>query len=427
MSWEESLKYAALSDVGMRRANNQDAFAVMLAPDIAWWRKRGHLFIVADGMGAHAAGELASKMACDAIPHTYSKHPPGNPPEALKTAIVEANKTIHNRGQSEPEFQGMGTTCSAMLLLPEGAVVGHVGDSRVYRVRGGRLDQLSFDHSLVWEMKAAGRIGSQQVEASLPKNIITRSLGPNAKVQVDLEGPFPVAPGDRFLLCSDGLSGPVTDKEIGAMLASMPPEQAAQALIDLANLRGGPDNITAIVLEAAGPPLTDRGASMPDEDESAGGVPWLPIAAGICLLLAVVFFLMSLVPVSLAAGVLAIVLGIVALLQRFAGDEAPVNHSRIAEPLGRGPHVSIGCKPDAEFVKDLADVSEQLRSAADQAGWDVAWGEYQQSRSAAEAAASEENFKEAIAAHCEAISRLMSELRNQRKSQKLSDSHVDLI
>lgn len=426
MSWEDCLQYAALSDVGMRRANNQDSFAVMLAPDVSWWRKRGHLFIVADGMGAHAAGELASKMACDAIPHTYSKSPPGNPAEALRVAIADANRTIHNRGQSEPEFQGMGTTCSALLLLPEGAVVGHVGDSRVYRLRGGRLDQLSFDHSLVWEMKAAGRVATAKIEASLPKNIITRSLGPNEKVQVDLEGPFPVAAGDRFLLCSDGLSGPVTDKEIGALLASMPPQDSVQALIDLANLRGGPDNITAIVLEAVGPPLTDRGASLP-KDTTAGGLPWLPIAAAAALFLAVGLFFAGQILPAIGLGLLGVVMGIVAVLQRFSDDSTVEEPSRLPGPLGRGPHTSMPCKPDLEVVQELAAVSEQLRGAAEAAGWDVEWSEYQQARTAAEAAAEGERYKQAVASHCAAISHLMNELRKQRKAHKLSDSHVDLI
>ena len=132
----EALQHAALSDVGLRRGNNQDSFVVAMAGDDTEWYRRGHLFMVADGMGAHAAGELASKMACEAVPHAYRKLHDRAPPSALRQAIVAANATIHERGQANAEFQGMGTTASALVLLPGEAYVAHVGDSRAYRLRG---------------------------------------------------------------------------------------------------------------------------------------------------------------------------------------------------------------------------------------------------------------------------------------------------
>ena len=205
-SWSESLSYVAQSDIGMRRSNNQDAFVVVLAASAEEWCERGHTFTVADGMGAHAAGELASKLAVDTLPHTYKKLLQLSPPEALRTAIQEVNALIHTRGQSSADFHGMGTTCSSLVLLPQGVLVGHVGDSRVYRLRDGALEQLTFDHSLVWEMEVAQKGSASTVQLNIPKNVITRSLGPRPKVQVDLEGPFPVAVGDKYLLCSDGLS-----------------------------------------------------------------------------------------------------------------------------------------------------------------------------------------------------------------------------
>ncbi|MCE9544174.1 MAG: protein phosphatase 2C domain-containing protein, partial [Planctomycetia bacterium] len=253
-TWNDSLEHAEVTDIGMRRQNNQDSLTAMPAPDEASWRQRGHLFMVADGMGAHAAGELASKLACDFIPHNYSKMQPGHDPIlALQQAIIGANAEIHRRGQAEAGFQGMGTTCSTLLLLPEGAFVGHVGDSRVYRMRGDQLDQLTFDHSLVWELRATSQLAG--AADSLPKNIITRSLGPNPHVQVDLEGPFPIRAGDTFLICTDGLTGPVKDEEIGAILYSLGPAEAARVLVDLANLRGGPDNISVVVARVNGAPV----------------------------------------------------------------------------------------------------------------------------------------------------------------------------
>ena len=136
--WQHCLQQASLSDVGLRRANNQDAKAVVIAGSDEIWRQRGHLFMVADGMGAHAAGELASKMATDTVALTYFKLPDLNPAEALALAVEDANRQIHGRGEADPEFRGMGTTATALALLPEGAVVAHVGDSRAYRLRGDR-------------------------------------------------------------------------------------------------------------------------------------------------------------------------------------------------------------------------------------------------------------------------------------------------
>ncbi len=186
--WEHGLEHAALSDVGLRRANNQDAMAEVIAGSREMWRRRGHLFIVADGMGAHAAGELASKLAVDAVTLAYSKLLDLPPAQAIGAAIKDANQQIHSRGQADPEFRGMGTTSTSLLLLPEGAMVGHVGDSRAYRLRGQRFEQLTFDHSLVWEMRAANQLPEDQVPDYVPKNIITRSLGPAATVQIDVEG-----------------------------------------------------------------------------------------------------------------------------------------------------------------------------------------------------------------------------------------------
>ena len=144
-------------------------------------------------MGAHAAGELASQLATDNIPHAYHKRRDLPPWESIVAAVEDANSRIHAKGQNSVDFHGMGTTCSCLLLLPDGAVAAHVGDSRVYRLRGTTIEQLTFDHSLVWEMAAAGHASEDDVPAYVPKNVITRSLGPHPTVKVDLEGPLPGA------------------------------------------------------------------------------------------------------------------------------------------------------------------------------------------------------------------------------------------
>ena len=176
-------------------------------------------------MGAHAVGELASKMACDLIPHNYMKARTGTPSEAIAKSFREVSSLIHSRASANRDFQGMGTTCSALLLLPAGALVAHVGDSRVYRMRHDRIDQLSFDHSLVWELVRRNHLTSEQANLSVPKNVITRSLGPEVEIEVDVEGPLAVELGDVYLLCSDGLSGPVDDREIGAFGGQLSPSR----------------------------------------------------------------------------------------------------------------------------------------------------------------------------------------------------------
>ena len=230
---------------------------VALARDAADWHQAGHLFVVADGMGAHAAGELASKLAVDQVGHLYRKHLDLSPPAAIVAAIKEANEEIHRRGLANLAFHNMGTTCSALVLLPQGALAAHVGDSRVYRLRDGVLQQLTFDHSLVWEMRQAS--DQKDVDpVGIPKNVITRSLGPHPNVKVDLEGPFATEVGDTFLLCSDGLTGCLQDEELATVLANFEPEEASQLLVDWSNLRGAPDNTTVIVARITGALQTTR-------------------------------------------------------------------------------------------------------------------------------------------------------------------------
>src|SRR5207247_1597635 len=140
------------------------------------WQKVGHVFLVADGMGGHAVGELASKMAVDNIPHIFSKYAHEGAMAAVRRAFVEANASIYTRGKQNREFERMGTTGTALVLRPEGAWVGHVGDSRAYRIRGGVIEQLSFDHSLLWELARRQRKSPEEL-IGIQSNVIIRSLG----------------------------------------------------------------------------------------------------------------------------------------------------------------------------------------------------------------------------------------------------------
>jgi protein phosphatase len=412
--WEHCLEPASLSDIGLRRSNNQDSLAILLASSQEKWQERGHLFIVADGMGAHAAGELASKLATDIVPLAYVKLTDRSPPEALLAAVRDANFQIHSRGTANDDFRGMGTTVSTLVLSPLGAIVGHVGDSRVYRLRGTRLEQLTFDHSLVWELRAARQSPQDDAGVFIPKNIITRSLGPNPQVQVDLEGPHPIQSGDAYLLCSDGLSGQVADEEIGRILMALPPKEAVRALVDLANLRGGPDNITVIVVRVSGPQVAkEQGKRIPlaqSQSQRPAVHPAVWSTFGVLALSAAMLVAVGQRIAALAALVGVIGAGLVAMMQKFGGRGS---RGAVHQRLGRGPYVACDCTPDAAFPVKLAELDQQLRDAAANAHWAINWDVFCKHENAAAAAARDGKHLDAVREYCRAISCMMEQLRHQ--------------
>ena len=287
----DGLTYATCSHVGLKRQINQDSFASRVSEPTEF-KEHGHLFVVADGMGAHAAGELASRLAVEEISTTKG---PQNHADQLKVHFQKANAIIHEQGQSNPQLYNMGTTCSALWLLDYGALVSHVGDSRVYRCRANRIEQLTFDHSLVWEMRAAGQYTSDSAN-TVPRNVITRCLGPHPHVEVDLDGPFSVQNGDMFLLCSDGLTGRIEDSELGVALRYLSPVDASEFLVDLANLRGGHDNITATVVEITGANLQAEGSAEWNPPGTRGTHPAVWFLAGIGMVVALIATNLSSVP-----------------------------------------------------------------------------------------------------------------------------------
>lgn len=429
--FSNTVHYVARTDIGMRRANNQDAFCVALSESDTGWQERGHLFVVADGMGAHAAGELASKLAADGISHLYEHYRELAPHEALERAIVETNTNINRRGKANPDFHAMGTTASTLVLLPHGAIVGHVGDSRVYRLRGTQLEQLTFDHSLLWELRALGRLEEgSDLARNVPKNVITRSLGPNAEVTVDLEGPFPLEVGDTFLLCSDGLTGQVEDAEIGQLLSSLPLDEAGDTLIDLANLRGGPDNVTLLIVRVVDSPQPSDDS--PERSEGPGGTrrskrassansaAW--VVAGVCAFLALVlWFAEQKAPsvVALIGGGLAAVYG---LILRFRGRESVAQDASVST-LGHGPHTHASCPPTREFTQSLASILDQLREAAVERRWAVNWKEYDRIRVSADQAAQVKSYPQAIRHYSAAIRFMVKTVA--RQSNREQSSAVD--
>jgi serine/threonine protein phosphatase PrpC len=418
VNFSNCLQVASITDVGMRRTNNQDSHALVVADSSELWQSRGNFFLVADGMGAHAAGELASKLAADGILHLYLKYREESAPDALARAIRETNAEIHRRGTASPDFHNMGTTCSTLLLLPQGAIAGHVGDSRVYRLRGQKLQQLTFDHSLQWELQASGQLPpGSDLAAAVPKNVITRSLGPNATVQLDLEGPHPIEVGDVYLLCSDGLTARVEDEELGPIMAALPPEEAARALVDLANLRGGPDNITIIIAKITGPEIATAGGGASPLTVGGNGhkpvvhpVTW--IAAGVCVLATIVMLVLTLYTAAIVAAVLAAAIGIFGLIRRYAtsGGGTSLSGGRM---LGRGPYSETICQPDHEFLLKLAHTVDELREAAREGVWVIDWDTFDDFVTQALAADKGKQYVAGVRYFCRAITFMMNELRSQ--------------
>jgi len=418
VSWENAIDVAVLSDIGMRRTNNQDSYAVVTASTEQKWRERGHLFLVADGMGAHAAGELASKLAADNVPLTYDKLRDVPHAEALRRAVEDANDKIHSRGEANVDFHGMGTTNTTLLLVPEGAIVAHVGDSRVYRMRGDLFEQLSFDHSLVWEMMAGGKISEREVPSYIPRNIITRSLGPSAEVKVDVEGPLPIEVGDTYLLCSDGLTGQVQDEELGMILSCLSPQEAVRAMVDLANLRGGPDNITVVVARVTGEPRPG-GTPTPRRKNQAGTTargnlaPWLWAIAGMLGVVTAGFTTFQMFMPAIMAGAMAAIVAAVAVSlgtgEQRRGTEAPPSL-----PIqGGAPYTSKRSVPNADFAAVLATLSEQLRQAAVEENWKIDRQKFEAGCDAARQAVAKGDAKQAVREYCLAVSFIMGELRAQ--------------
>jgi len=247
------IEVAGRSHVGMKRNHNEDAFLV-LADE--------HLYCVADGMGGHASGEIASRIAIEELEDFYRrsskdadltwpfKMDRGRNYEEnrLATGIKLANARIYEAASTEANYRGMGTTIVALHFAEDGVYIGHVGDSRAYYLRDGALRQLTEDHSLLNDYLKAKKLTAEEIDAFPHKNVIVRALGMKDTVQVDIER-FDVRDGDLFLLCSDGLSGMVHDDALmAAVTESADLEAICTKLIEMANAAGGNDNITCILV-----------------------------------------------------------------------------------------------------------------------------------------------------------------------------------
>lgn len=428
------IEYASHTDVGVRRSHNQDAHVVMPAADDEHWRTVGHVFLVADGMGAHAVGELASKMAVDNIPHVFSKHASEGLIAALRRAFVDANTTIHTRGTQNREFEGMGTTGTALILRPEGAWVGHVGDSRAYRIRGGVIEQLTFDHSLLWELARRQRKSPDEL-TGIPSNVIVRSLGPEAAVEVDVEGPHPLERGDIFLLCSDGLSGQVHDRVIGSVVTALPPQEAVRFLVHMANLQGGPDNTTVIVVRVGGEPMLAGSDSQTEvvfrtlEDSQPivprfalamyylGKLPWHYVAMGLGIVSAIVAIVLSLSRMSgdliafMVAGFM-ILTGVLLMMLQLFRDSRRLAH--VPEKRTLQVYRQTPCPLDAAIYEKLVGASKALEDNIKEKNWEYNARGYHEHVKLAAAHFKQHRLREAFREQCRAMLVLMDDVHRYR-------------
>ena len=240
-----------LSDAGCHRETNEDYCRFIKPEEPEQVKDKGHLALVCDGMGGHAGGEVASRMAVEIITRTYYKS--SKPPQAaLEEAFQSANRAIHKTSQKHRHLGGMGTTCTALVLHQGAAILAQIGDSRLYLAREGQIYLMSEDHSAVMEMVRRGAMSLEEARRHEDKNIILRALGVQSEIAVSAwRTPFPVQDQDCFVLCSDGLYDLVADEEIGQAVSENNPQSATERLTAMAKARGGYDNISVMVIKLA--------------------------------------------------------------------------------------------------------------------------------------------------------------------------------
>lgn len=254
MAEELLVRVVSGTDVGRKREHNEDSIGSFEPPDRDLLFRRGRLAIVADGMGGAAGGATASRLVVDNVCKTYYAADGDDPQKALRTAIERSNATVFAHAEDNPELRGMGATCVALVLRGNRAYLAHVGDSRAYLIRDESILQVTEDHKKVARMVKDGYLTPAEATVHPERNVLLRVVGAKAEVEVDTQAPpIDLRVGDRFVLCSDGLYDLVKDSEILMTVLGTPLSLCPRALIDLANSRGGDDNISVVVVEVGGP------------------------------------------------------------------------------------------------------------------------------------------------------------------------------
>jgi protein phosphatase len=291
---EETLRLAvsAVTDAAGRDENQDVAAALAIAGSSPAGTGEDFLLVVADGMGGHPAGDVASQIAMNTLIEAFPILPDGDLGLALKQAYRRANEAVFQAGEDEPSHAGMGTTLTAALLHGKYATVAHVGDSRAYLLRGDALTQVTRDHTVVAEEVAQGRITAEAARRDPRRNRLTHVIGTHPRLESKLPAIFELTllPGDRLLLCSDGLYDVLGDTEMRRALLGQDPGDAARQLVELAKERGTRDNATAVIA-AAIPTRVPAATTLPVPASRTGGVPGMVIAAVVAVLLVVLLLL----------------------------------------------------------------------------------------------------------------------------------------
>jgi PPM family protein phosphatase len=249
-----------VSDTGPRRSSNEDSATVVVPTDAEHIATKGTLVLVADGMGGHEGGEVASEMAARLISEMYYADE-ADPQTALVNAYQAANRAIFDRAKKEPQLTGMGTTCTAVAIVEGLAYSAHVGDSRTYLVRASQIYHMTEDHSQTMEMVKQGIISMQEAREHEDRNVILRAMGTHKELEVAVwDTPFALRPEDRLVLCSDGLHDIVSDEEICSITASHDHRQACAQMLQLALERISSDNVTVAVVQVYPPGARNNGS-----------------------------------------------------------------------------------------------------------------------------------------------------------------------
>jgi protein phosphatase len=246
------IEAASLTDVGRQRSNNEDSFLYWEPDSDEDFRRKGRLAVVADGMGGYEGGQEASRLAVETVRSVYDNTSSGDPQAALLEAFETAHQNIQRFAQEHPQFYGMGTTCTALSIVNRQLCFAHVGDSRLYLIRADSITRLTRDHSYVGRLVETGIVRSEDAESHPQRHILTAALGSGRDVTPHIpELPVALEQRDTLLLCTDGLWGVVGDPDLARITQTNAPAEACEKLLNMALERGGPDNITVLVLRVS--------------------------------------------------------------------------------------------------------------------------------------------------------------------------------
>ena len=246
------IEIASLTDVGRQRENNEDSYLYWEPDPDQEFRRKGRLAVIADGMGGYEGGQEASRLAVETVRHFYDSKFDSSPQATLLSALTAAHDAIQRYAQEHPQFHGMGTTCTAISIVDHQLSFAHVGDSRLYLVRSETVTRLTRDHSYVSRLVESGIVRSEDAESHPQRHILTAALGSGREITPDgPELPIPLEEGDTLVLCTDGLWSLVGERDMVRIVHSNPPAQSCLELVRMALERGGPDNVTVLVLRVS--------------------------------------------------------------------------------------------------------------------------------------------------------------------------------